>query len=88
MLVPFSEKFWKVGRVAICLAEHVLLAVLALEVEHVNCKSYVRKVRVILDNFCNLAVIVKKDMFRHRFLDPIGPFYHFLLTRHPVKRPC
>ena len=60
------------------LAKDILLAVLAFEVKNVNGKSNIFECRIVLDHFCDVAVVVIEDVFRHGSRQMVCLFDHFL----------
>jgi hypothetical protein len=52
--------------------------VLACKMEHVHGEANILKDRVIFDHFTKCAVVVKKNMIRHKVVDSIGSNNHFL----------
>ena len=66
------------------MAELVLLAMLAVEVEYIHSESNIFEDRVIFDNLRNGTIVVKKYMFRHGTWKTVSLFNHFLVSKLEV----
>jgi len=73
-----SQQLWIFRWITILPTESILFTVLTLEVEYVHRESDILEDRVIFDDLCDGAVVVKKNVVGHGAREAVSPFYHFL----------